>query len=152
MNAETFALVTAIAGLAITAANFGLFYEARMQVRAAREARKTEGLFTLMEFLHRSEFREARRAVLASEEGTKPDERDAWIVCSSFDFAGLMVEHNLIDRDVFLHYWGPVIPLLAKKIEPFLGATQFGGVPGRVYWKHFVRLIDTCQASVPRAG
>ena len=42
MDAETVALLAAITGIAITAANFGMFYEAREQVRTARETRKQE--------------------------------------------------------------------------------------------------------------
>ena len=121
------------------------------QIRVSRAGRRTEDLFTLMEFLHRDEHRNARMAVLAENWDASLDQESAWKVCSSFDLAGLMVGKNFVDRAVFLNYWGPVIPLLAKKLEPFITNCQFDDTPGKIYWKHFKWLIDYTR-EVPEAS
>ncbi len=121
--------------------------EARKANEFTRSARKIEDFFTLMEFLHREEHRNARMAVLAEHWDAASDIENAWKVCSSFDFAGLMVQNEFVDRSLFFKYWNPVIPLLAKKLEKFIAEWQCEGTPGTIYWKHFVWLIERAQSA-----
>jgi len=134
---------------------FAIIY---LQLLTARKGRKTEDLFTLMKFLHQPEFRDARKAVLAenwtwdSSKNDKKAEKNAWIICSSFDFAGVMVQNKFVDRKVFFKYWALVIDLLGKKLEKFISEKEFGlasgvnKVTGKEYWPYFVRLIEEARS------
>src|ERR1700693_99332 len=95
-------------------------------VEFARRGRKTQDLFTLMDFLHRTEFREARRIALAPKWDSSKDNVTAWIICSSFDFAGLMVEKRFVNRKVFLYYWAPPVYSLGLALDKFLSETTLG--------------------------
>lgn len=116
------------------------------QLRVAIQVRRTEDLFTLMQFLHQAEFREARNIVRGPAWDGK-DREAARMVCSSFDFAGLMVRKKLVDAEVFLDYWGRPICMLADALGNFLDEAHFAdGTTGREYWKDFVWLIREAQS------
>jgi hypothetical protein len=115
-------------------------------VSVAKKGRRTQDLFTLMEFLHREEFRDARMKVL--EDWTSPvEDKDAWKIASSFDFAGLMVEKGFVSYDVFMEYWRHVLCLMSERLSPFLNKSDFGAHPvtRRIYWKHFDWLMKKAK-------
>ena len=41
-------------------------------------------------------------------------------MCSSFDFAGILVRQNLVDTNVLFDYWAPPIRRLVRCIADFL--------------------------------
>ena len=113
------------------------------QIRVSRAGRRTEDLFTLMEFLHRKEFRDARKAALVKGWDSLKDEDNAWVLCSSFDFAGFAVENGLVDPKLFLDYWAKPLKELGDAVMPFMKVQKLGPneMGGEEYWKHFRRLI-----------
>ena len=115
-----------------------------LQIRVSRTGRRTEDLFTLMEFLHRQEFRDARKAALVPGWDSCKDKDNAWVLCSSFDFAAFAVENGLVDAKLFLDYWAIPLKELGVALLPFLRSEKLGpnNMPGEEYWKHFRRLID----------
>lgn len=141
MSSETLNLILAITGIAVTSMTFITLILLMRQINLLKKNRKTEDLFTLMEFLHRSEFRDARMEILNLKQDASLNPETAWKICSSFDLAGLMIQHNFVDDNIFLIYWSYVIKLLDVKLNTFIYKTKFNDVPGEIYWKHFIWLI-----------
>jgi len=112
--------------------------------RAANREIKVRNLFLLSEFLHQTECHEARHRIAGPEIG-EVDERAARKVCSSFDFAGLFVKHGLVDPAIFFEYWGDMLPLLHRRLSPFLQRKAVGELTGYEYWKHFAWLLDSSE-------
>lgn len=109
-----------------------------------RKYAMTQALFQLQLFLAQPHFRSARAAVrLDNWDGTNPEA--AGLVCSSFDFAGLMVRRGLVDQDVFFEYWGPVLCLFQKRLGNFLDETVGGDLRGRDYWRDFCWIIEEAK-------
>jgi hypothetical protein len=147
--------------LGIMIANLATVVVICFQLRSARHGRRTEDMFTLMEFLHRPHFREARMTVLADEWPTNPADYQAahkniaWTICSSFDFAGLMVYQDLVDTDVFYKYWSIPIVAVARKLEAFFVAQRFIGDAGNDfeglhYWPYYHILVIEARNRLPK--
>lgn len=146
MTQETVTQLTAITAAVVTLVNLLMLVVLVLQMRAQKVGRRTEDLFTLMEFLHRTEFRDARMEVLHTQKNASLGPKNAWAICSSFDFAGLMVREKLVDHDLFLRYWGPVIRLLGNRLQPFIADTEFEpGLTGTQYWEHCTWLIEEAR-------
>ena len=113
------------------------------QLQAARETARTQNLFSLLRYLQEGELHIARHTML--EQANRP--YDTWTeaqntiarrVCSSFDFAGVLVRHGLVDSNVFLDFWGEPIRRLGAVLDPFLAANDY-------YWKDCYWLIQQAQ-------
>lgn len=112
-----------------------------ISLRRQRKHAMTQALFELQLFLAQSHFRSARAAVRQDTwDGT--DLEAAGLVCSSFDFAGLMVRRGLVDQEVFFEYWGPILCLFEKRLSGFLNEAVGGDLCGRDYWRDFQWVIE----------
>lgn len=142
--------------LGIMIANLLMVAVICFQLRYMSHSRKTEDMFTLMEFLHRPPFRKARMAVLVDEwpvnfADYQPVHKSvAWAVCSSFDFAGLMVYRGLVDDKDFYNYWAIPIVALARKLDAFVVAQHFtgdagGDFKGEDYWPYYDILVKEAR-------
>jgi hypothetical protein len=138
INAPT---VSAIASSTLAFVALGAAFVGIWQIYSSKRHRKIEDFVTLMEFLHGHEFRDARRIVLSPDYKPSPNDYNAWIVCSSFDFAGLMLEKSIVDSKDFLDYWAVPIRELGKRLDGFLFTQQVGDLGGKIYWEHFDWLI-----------
>jgi len=110
------------------------------QLQAARETTRTQNLFSLLEYLQRPELHAARHKIhreLAKKpygSWTEEDHLVAGRVCSSFDFAGVIVRNDMVDSVIFLEFWGEPIHLLGLALDPFMKERNY-------YWKEFHWLI-----------
>jgi hypothetical protein len=112
-----------------------------ISLRRQRQYAMTQALFELQLFLAQPQFRSARAAV-RQDSWNGSDLEAAGLVCSSFDFAGLMVRRGLVDQDVFFEYWGPILCLFRERLNTFLDQTVGGELRGREYWRDFQWIID----------
>lgn len=124
----------------------------RSQLNAAREARLTENLLVLFQYLHQAEFRDARND-LRDPTATRVNEQAAKKICSSFDFAGLFVRAGLVDKDIFFWYRGDALRNLGDVLGKFLSAEQMKDLTGKEYWKDFAWLIQEAKSRAkPNSG
>jgi len=117
---------------------------AAAQVISLRRQRKyamTQALFQLQLFLAQPHLRSAR-AVVRQDCWDGTDREVAGLICSSFDFAGLMVRRGLVDQGVFFEYWGPILCLFEKRLAGFLDERVGGDLCGRDYWRDFQWIIE----------
>lgn len=108
----TTAVLAFLVAVVTTWANLG-------QLRAMQTARKVENLLSIMQRLHDPELREAR-AIVRDPDWDGKDEVAARMICSSFDFAALLLQHDLVDQKIFLAYWGPALCDLGDALDDFL--------------------------------
>jgi len=147
---ETTALVLAILAIIVSLvsalAAVGSWFAARRQLQAAERAKEAETLLALFEFLHQNEQRTYRNR-LRDPAATEVDTEAARAVASAFDFAAVFVRHGLVEKTVFLDYWGDQLSFLALRMAAYLDAPLFGGETGRQYWKDFAWLLDAAVAA-----
>jgi hypothetical protein len=93
-------------------------------------------------FLHQDGLSDARRKVRDGAVEIKLSESEIRRVCSSLDFAGVLVRHNSIDQKMFLNYWGTALVLLASKLEPLADQLVDKGVKVREYYENFWWLMN----------
>lgn len=112
-----------------------------LSLRRQRRHAMTDSLYRLQLFLAQPHFRSARAAV-RSDAWNGSDHESAGLVCSSFDFAGLMVRRGLVEPEVFFEYWGPILHLFGVRLKGFLDESVGGGLCGRDYWRDFHWLVE----------
>ena len=77
-----------------------------------RNQKKIDNLVSLQQFLHTGELSEARRCIREGEISIDLKDQRIRQVCSSFEFAGLLVRHGMVNKTIFLEYWrAPLIGL-----------------------------------------
>jgi len=96
------------------------------QVSALRGASSAQNLMSLIEFVQDSKTREARRVVLEGLTGKKesecnPEQRAAaFLVCSTYDVAGILIRNKLAPAPPFVTNWGTSIVKCHKSLEGFM--------------------------------
>jgi hypothetical protein len=115
-------------------AAFGQWQSARRQIGV-------QNLLQMSQYLHQTEYRDARQAVRNASKDQLSVEM-VRKVCSSFDFAGLLVRHKLIDEMVFLEYWGPLLLFFKSHLHETLDQSLFGELSLRHYYRHFEWLME----------
>lgn len=111
------------------------------RLRATYSQLMVQNLLRLSEYLHQTEFSEARHKVRTAKRG-EVDPEAFRKLCSSFDLAGLFVRNGLVDEKVFLDYWGGLLIFLQDHISDNLHNLEFGNVTGQQYYRHFQWLLN----------
>src|SRR5436190_325077 len=75
--------------------------------------KRLEKLVMIDQYLHHTEFSEARGKVRQGEVEMKITTPEVRRVCLSFDFASMLVRQGAIDEDTFVEYWRPALVTLA---------------------------------------
>ena len=153
MCPETLTIIQTLAPCVLALMSVLALGGAFLHVRELKKSKKMDNWCVLMEFLHRSEFRNARMKILDPVEAYILDNRTAWKICSSFDFAGSMVKNKLVDKNLFFEYWKPVLELLEKDkgFQDFLNKARFPLAkfgeqkPWKNYWEHFNDLFAALE-------
>lgn len=136
---------TVIAGLALLASVVVVLMSRRQSQEAKRTA-SVQNLMNLLRFLYDRDLGEHRRTVRTAlgetrhAEWTEEDRQAAHNVCSSYDFAGLLVKGGLVPEDLFLESWGPSICDLYEILAPYLQSAQTCDKSGHEYWSSFTWL------------
>ncbi len=97
-----------------------------VQSDAVHKALVAQNFMGLIRFLEDPKIREARKIVLNKVAGqqTPPSdelERDAaFLVCATYDVAGILVRHDIIPAPPFVTNWGPSIVRCHDALKPFI--------------------------------
>ena len=117
------------------------------QVNALRVASSAQNLMSLIRFVQDPKTREARAVVLGNLEGkpeSKCDDKEkaaAFLVCSSYDVAGILIRHKLVPAPPFITNWGPSIVRCHEALKTFIDSV------GAERWDDFAWLRQ--QAGSP---
>ena len=136
-------LITSICSIIIATLSFALgvfiFFSNQRQKRI-------DNLITLHLFLHKDELSEARRCVRESDASLTLEDQNVRRVCSSFDFAGTLVRHGAVNKELFLDYWcAPILAIEASLAE--IANKQTGkALKVKDYYKDFWWLIDDAKS------
>src|ERR1700761_3387437 len=77
-----------------------------------RNQKKNDNLFSPQQFLHNGDLSEATRCIREGEILINLKAQRVRQACSSFEFAGLLVRHGIVNKKIFLEYWrAPLITL-----------------------------------------
>jgi hypothetical protein len=128
--------------------SIGQWRVAATQLQLDRDHQLINNFVTLMQYMHTSEYRDARNTV-CSKEFSGEDEAAIKIVCSHFDFAGLLVRKGFVDDTLFFEYWGGNLRTLSAQLRPFLSKEIHKGVTGYENWKDFAWLLRRMDTSPP---
>jgi hypothetical protein len=103
-----------------------LIHALEVQSDAVHKALVAQNFMGLIQFLEDSKIREARKVVLnklAGQQDPPSDEleRDAaFLVCATYDVAGILVRHDIIPAPPFVTNWGPSIIKCHDALKPFI--------------------------------
>jgi hypothetical protein len=115
-----------------------------LQLKTIENNARHERLVNLMGLLHAPELRDARHKVRnANSAKDAPDEIRK--LCSIFDFAGLLVRRQLIDRTLFLDYWAASLRTITRNIMDFLNAMQADNMTGAMLYADCVWLLKQAE-------
>jgi hypothetical protein len=131
-------LVTSICALLISC--FSAF-AAIGSWRAIHKQIEVQNLLGLSNYLHQTEYREARHTIRTGTPGDL-DAEALRKLCSSFDFAALFVHKKLVRESMFLDYWGSLLVFLRGHLSGDLDKLWFGELTGRQYYRHFDWLLE----------
>jgi hypothetical protein len=118
----------------------------RLQLKDAKRTTRVQNLMNLLHFLYDRDLSEHRKTVRTGlgekmlAEWTDEEMQAARSVCSSYDFAGLLVRGGLVPEDLFLESWGPSIRDLYEILAPYLQSAQSSGLSGQDYWSSYTWL------------
>jgi len=101
---------------------------------------EVQNLLQLSQYLHQTEYRDARHKVRTAKKGDV-DVEALRKVCSSFDLAGLFVYKGLVNKNMFLDYWGSFFVFLRDHIPDDLKELGFGELTGQQYYRYFNWLL-----------
>ncbi len=104
--------------------------------------KRLEKLVLIDQYLHQTEFSEARSAVSQGTAGITIQNPSVHRVCSSFDFASMLVRQGAMDKEMFVEYWRPSLVLLAKRLKPIWDESVGEGVTAKEYYKDFHWLLQ----------
>lgn len=120
------------------------FRLAKRRLHAWEEAVLGQNTLSLMEYMHRPEYRDARNVVCSP--GFAGHEEDAiMVVCSHFDYAGVIVRHGMVSRKIFFDYWGDNLKTISKSVSEFMSKEQNNGQTGHQNWKDFSWLMEIAE-------
>ena len=105
-------------------------------IYSTRQQKRIDNLVSIQLFLHRDDLSEARRRVRESKVKIALETDEVRRVCSSFDFAGVLLKHNAINKDIFLDYWASMLIPLDEVLAPIVNAPTGKGVSVRDYYKY----------------
>ena len=97
-----------------------------VQVNALQLASSAQNLISLIRFVQDPKTRDARGIVLASLAGKEESQCNtqeksaAFLVCSSYDVAGILIRHNLVPAPPFITNWGPSIVKCHEALKTFI--------------------------------
>ena len=133
---------TVIASLALLASVAAVLI-ARLQSKAAKRTASVQNLMTLLHFLYDRDLSKHRKTVRSDlgekkhAEWTEEDRRAAHSVCSSYDFAGLLVKGGLVPEGLFLESWGESVCDLYEILTPYLQSMHAESQSGHEYWSSY---------------
>ena len=109
-----------------------------------RNQKKNDNLFSLQQFLHNGDLSEARRCIREGEILINLKDQRVRQVCSSFEFAGLLVRHGIVNKKIFLEYWRrPLITLSDSFSE--LAQQKTGKLTVKEHYKCFWWLMNEAR-------
>jgi len=109
--------------------------------RATHKQIEVQNLLQLSQYLHQTEYRDARHKVRTAKKGDL-DPEALRKLCSSFDVAAFFVCKGLINKSIFLDYWGSLLVFLRDHISDDLKKPVFGELTGQQYYRHFYWLLE----------
>jgi hypothetical protein len=136
--------VEAIAAVGASVVAFLAFCVSLSTARTAMRQKRIENFITIQGFLHREELSDARQAIREGLVIVSMKEPKVRQVCSSFDFAGVLVKKNALDKSLFLDYWGVALTLLDEKFSP-MGDEETGAVKVKDYYRNFYWLMKEAK-------
>ena len=142
--------ITTLAVVATFVVYAGQLKAMREQLDAVRDSSAAQNLIAVIDLLQEPEVREARRVVLVDlrlkplDEWTAEDKRQAAIVYSSYDMAGMLIETDIVPGGIVLENWGPSITGCHSVLEPYLKQLS-AELPGAKYGQHLRWLRDHVQ-------
>jgi hypothetical protein len=114
-----------------------------------RNQKRLDNLVSIQQFLHRDDLSNARRAIREDEMQLTLQDARVRQVCSSFEFAGLLVRHGAVNKAIFLDYWRE--PLIALSIKfSDLGQRNTGRLRIDQYYKYFWWLMGEAKRTAKR--
>ena len=156
-SVNTLSLTLSVMAFLVAAAS-ALF--ARQQVSVAQSASRVQSILTLVDYLQRSDIRDARRVVLTELTGkpaptwTEEQRGIASSVAASYDLVGTLLRTGVVDGHLILQSYGASIIRCHEACSPMVDAFR-EGMPdalARSYWDDFDWLSDQAQAVLGHSG
>jgi hypothetical protein len=131
-----------IVSISLAIISFLAFCVSIVSLRMAWTQKRLDNLVTLQSFLHRDDLSEARKAVREGTSNAGLNDPAIRRVCSSFDFAGMLVANGAVEKSYFLDYWYVPIITLSEPLETIANEYAGKGVTVRAYYKYAYWLIQ----------
>ena len=134
-------LVSTSAGIV----SFLAFWVSIVTIRRDSAQKRIDNLVTLQAFLHRDEIGVARQAVREGKAGPSLQDPLVRRVCSSFDFAGMLVRNGAVQKAYFMDYWCISLLSLEKSLAAIADENTGEAVKIRDYYKEAYWLINEAK-------
>ncbi len=135
---KRYELFVAVCALLVSAASVGMSV---WTVQNDSRQRSFERFIAINQYLHQSEYSEARSAVRQGNVELTSKNPQVRRVCSSFDFACMLARQGAIDKDLFFDYWRGTFRLLAKRLAPLWDEDLGDGVTVKDYYRDFYSML-----------
>lgn len=126
----------------------------RLEAGVQRDAGRAQNILYALGLLRDPDFRKAVMVVRSRLQGRNVDSWDpgdtfhVLLVCSTYNFLGLLLKHDIVPRDLFLEHWGASVLDMYTALEEFIERRRRSN---QGYCADFVWLAGQCQQSTRSA-
>lgn len=126
----------------------------REETDVQRDAARAQNILFSLGLLRDPDFRKAVMIVRSRLQGRSIDSWDpgdnfhVLLVCSTYNFLGLLLKHDIVPRDLFLEHWGASVLDMFAALEEFIDRRRRAN-PG--YCADFLWLAEQCQQATRSA-
>lgn len=120
----------------------------RAETALQRDAARAENILYALGLLRDPDFRKAVMIVRSRLQGRSIDSWEpgdnfhVLLVCSTYNFLGLLLKHEIVPPDLFLEHWGASVLDMYGALEEFIDRRRRAN-PG--YCADFLWLAEQCQ-------
>lgn len=144
-QASVVAICALLVSLIATAASIA-------NMHSDREAKRLSNLITIDQYLHQVDISAARHAVRDESALRTTFDDNTRRVCSSFDFAGMLVRNRAVDKAIFIEYWNESLVKIDQRLAPFWENPNYtgSGYTLRVQYPSFYWLVQQAKKTKPK--